>query len=78
MTNLSFINALFYTFDGNFRSNQKNKPMDPNDTPLTGGAGYFADSSTFDSFAKHIGAPDGPEVSTSSHHLSQTLTAMFG
>ncbi|OSC98309.1 hypothetical protein PYCCODRAFT_1375432 [Trametes coccinea BRFM310] len=36
-----YLDMLFYSVDGNFHHNQKMKPMDPEDYPLTQGAGYF-------------------------------------
>ncbi|KIP12369.1 hypothetical protein PHLGIDRAFT_113846 [Phlebiopsis gigantea 11061_1 CR5-6] len=39
---LRFLDALYYSIDGNFHANLKEKPGDENDFPLSKGAGYFA------------------------------------
>ena len=57
-----FLDALFYAIDGNFHSNQKDKLSDPDDVPLSSGAGYFADEKMFAAYSKKLG-PIGPEVS---------------
>ena len=36
-----FLHALFVAIDGNFVSNRKDKLADPEDFPLSKGAGYF-------------------------------------
>ncbi|ETW79409.1 hypothetical protein HETIRDRAFT_322626 [Heterobasidion irregulare TC 32-1] len=51
----SFLDALFHTIDGNFHQNQKIKPLDPNDFPLTLGAGYFAHEGDFEAYQKLLG-----------------------
>ena len=51
----SFLDALFHTIDGNFHQNQKMKPLDPNDFPLTLGAGYFAHEGDFEAYQKLLG-----------------------
>ncbi|TCD62264.1 hypothetical protein EIP91_007122 [Steccherinum ochraceum] len=58
-----FLDAFFYAKDGNFRSNQKQKDMDPLDFPLTKGAAYFANEDAFNFFVKTTGTDDA-EVST--------------
>ena len=45
---------LFYLTDGNFRGNQKQKPMDQDDFPLCGIASYFADSKAFKRFEEFL------------------------
>ncbi|RDX46393.1 hypothetical protein OH76DRAFT_1356133 [Lentinus brumalis] len=42
-----FLDALFHTCDGNFQQNQKMKPMDEEDLPLTLGACFYADERDF-------------------------------
>lgn len=56
-----FMDALFYAVDGNFHANMKEKPHDVEDTPLSKGAGYFADEDAFAAFAETLG-PIEPEV----------------
>ena len=56
-----FLDALFYAVDGNFQANMKEKPHDAEDTPLSKGAGYFADEAAFAAFAETLG-PIEPEV----------------
>lgn len=60
--NVRFLDALYYTLDGNFRSGQKAKPLDKDDVPLSKGAGYFADEDAFKAFTSAQGNL-GPEVS---------------
>ncbi|KAH9884219.1 hypothetical protein C8Q73DRAFT_644132 [Cubamyces lactineus] len=59
----SYLDALFYSIDGNFRQSQRNKPMDKNDVALSRGAGYFADVDDFREYASKIGKPE-PELTT--------------
>lgn len=56
-----FLDALFHTVDGNFHQNQKMKPLDREDFPLSLGAGYFAHEEEFEKFQKLLG-PMEPEV----------------
>ncbi|KAI0708129.1 hypothetical protein C8T65DRAFT_708633 [Cerioporus squamosus] len=42
-----YLDALFHTADGNFQQNQKLKPSDPNDEPLTLGAAFYAHEHDF-------------------------------
>ena len=52
---LSFLDALFHAFDGNFHQSQKEKPGDPDDFPLTFGAAYFANETEFKESQKTLG-----------------------
>ncbi|PCH40509.1 hypothetical protein WOLCODRAFT_49027, partial [Wolfiporia cocos MD-104 SS10] len=38
-----YLDMLFHTVDGNFHQNMHEKPLDPNNRPLTKGAAYFVD-----------------------------------
>ncbi|KAI0050137.1 hypothetical protein FA95DRAFT_686892 [Auriscalpium vulgare] len=50
-----FLDALFYTIDGNFHQNQRLKPHDPDDFPLTLGAAYFAHEEDFAKYQQKLG-----------------------
>ena len=58
---LRFLEALYYSIDGNFHASLKDKPFDPEDVPLTKGAGYFADEDLFAAYSTKLG-PLQPEV----------------
>ncbi|KAJ8474039.1 hypothetical protein ONZ51_g7481 [Trametes cubensis] len=58
-----FLDMLFYSVDGNFHHNQKMKPMDPEDFPLTQGAGYFVNEVDFAQYQERMKPPQ-KEVST--------------
>ncbi|KAI0664425.1 hypothetical protein C8Q70DRAFT_905479 [Cubamyces menziesii] len=60
-----YVDALFYSIDGNFRQNVRNKAMDKDDVALTRGAGYFASTEDFQRYVKHIGKPE--EEKTTCH-----------
>ncbi len=47
LTRHRYLDALFYTADGNFQQSQKMKPSDPNDEPLTLGAAFYAHEHDF-------------------------------
>lgn len=51
---IRFLEMLFYLTDGNFRGNQKQKPMDQEDFPLSGLASYFADTKSFKRFEEFL------------------------
>lgn len=57
-----YLDAVFYSVDGNFHSKQRAKPMDKNDVALTEGAAYFVDQADFERYRKKIG-PEEQEVS---------------
>lgn len=57
-----FLDALYYSVDGNFQQNQRDKPMDANDFPLTTGAAYFAHEDDFRRHQTTLG-PLRPDVS---------------
>lgn len=50
-----FLDALFFSIDGNFVSHQKLKKSDPNDFPLTKGASYFMHEDDLSKFLKNSG-----------------------
>ncbi|KAI0323717.1 hypothetical protein GY45DRAFT_1264149, partial [Cubamyces sp. BRFM 1775] len=52
-----YLNMLFYSVDGNFHHNQKMKPMDPEDFPLTQGAGYFVNEVDFAEYQERMKPP---------------------
>ena len=56
------MDALFYSIDGNFHANLKDKPLDLDDFPLTKGGGYFANEDAVEAYQKTLG-PLLPEVS---------------
>ena len=56
-----FMDALFYAVDGNFHATLKHKRSDEDDTPLSMGAGYFANEKAFAAYKETLG-PLGPEV----------------
>ena len=58
------MDALFYAVDGNFHATLKHKRSDEDDTPLSMGAGYFANEEAFAAYKETLG-PLGPEVSDS-------------
>ncbi|TFY73493.1 hypothetical protein EWM64_g10518 [Hericium alpestre] len=58
-----YLDALFHMVDGNFKSNQKDKPLDSKDTPLTMNAAYFANEKDFAKFQCIVGDKE-KEVST--------------
>ncbi|KAH8093974.1 hypothetical protein BXZ70DRAFT_897055, partial [Cristinia sonorae] len=58
-----YLAAIAIALDGNFRSNQKIKPMDPNDFPLSGPAAYFVDKDLYSDVMKGEG-PLAPENTT--------------
>lgn len=60
-----FLDALYHAVDGNFRSNQRGKPMDPNDLPLSLGAAYFTNEDEFSIYQQTI-KPGEQEVGTPS------------
>ena len=52
-----YLDMLFYSVDGNFHHSQKMKPMDPEDFPLTQGAGYFVDEVDFAQYQERMKPP---------------------
>lgn len=52
---------LYFTIDGNFHQNLKNKRHDRLDFPLTRGAAYFANKDDWVKYQAAIGEPE-PEV----------------
>ena len=76
-----FLDALFHTIDGNFHQNQKMKPLDPNDFPLSLGAGYFAHEGDFEAYQKLLG-PKEREVglvcaTVARSHLTCYFSAVY-
>ena len=61
------MDALYYSIDGNFKSNLKVKKRDPFDVPLTNGCAYFADEDAFAVYSETLG-PLGPEVRAAPSH----------
>lgn len=59
---IRFQDAFFYSIDGNFQQNQREKPMDAHDFPLTKGAAYFAHEDDFTRYQQTLG-PLAPDVS---------------
>ncbi|KAI0643900.1 hypothetical protein C8Q79DRAFT_915041 [Trametes meyenii] len=57
-----YLDALFYSVDGNFHQKQRKKPMDKNDVALSEGAGYFVDSSDFAKYMDGIGPEEKEET----------------
>lgn len=47
--------GLYYTIDGNFSANLRDKPMDIHGFPLTLGAAYFANEDDWGRFAETLG-----------------------
>ncbi|KAI0311061.1 hypothetical protein OF83DRAFT_1166459 [Amylostereum chailletii] len=74
---LRFLDAIFHAIDGNFQSNQKVKPLDRNDTALTGGASYFADTNDFAKYQKTLG-PMEPEVLQRANGLGRCYGNYWG
>ncbi|KAI9062143.1 hypothetical protein FKP32DRAFT_1574418 [Trametes sanguinea] len=58
-----YLDTFFYSVDGNFHHNQKMKPMDPDDFPLTQGAGYFACEPDFAEYQERVRPPKKEESS---------------
>ncbi|KAI9068666.1 hypothetical protein FKP32DRAFT_1561201, partial [Trametes sanguinea] len=56
-----YLDMLFYSVDGNFHHNQKMKPMDPEDFPLTQGAAYFVSESDFAQYQERVIPPKKEE-----------------
>ncbi|KAI0668645.1 hypothetical protein C8Q78DRAFT_1081036 [Trametes maxima] len=56
-----YLDILFYSVDGNFHQTQKMKPMDPDDFPLTMGAGYFAHEQDFAEYQEKMKVPKKEE-----------------
>lgn len=54
----SYVDALFYSIDGNFRQSLRAKPMDKNDVPMTEGAAYFSNNKDFNQYLDDMGTPD--------------------
>ena len=52
---LRFLHALFVAIDGNFVSNRKDKNTDPDDFPLSKGAGYFVNEDDVKVYEKDEG-----------------------
>ena len=67
------MDALFYSIDGNFHANLKDKPLDLADFPLTKGGGYFANEDAVEAYQATLG-PLMPEVSEMRGDDVQTLT----
>ncbi|KAI0050260.1 hypothetical protein FA95DRAFT_1454082, partial [Auriscalpium vulgare] len=61
---LRFLDAMYYATDGNFHLNQKIKPMDMADTPLTMGAAYFAHEGDYAKFLPRVPPRKEPEETT--------------
>ncbi|KAI0643312.1 hypothetical protein C8Q79DRAFT_915187, partial [Trametes meyenii] len=61
----NYVDAMYYSIDGNFRQRLRQKPMDKNDVALSQRAAYFADVDDFDAYQKAMGKP---EVEASSCH----------
>ncbi|KAI0037532.1 hypothetical protein FA95DRAFT_1467291, partial [Auriscalpium vulgare] len=66
---LRFLDALYYATDGNFHLNQKIKPMDKADFPLTMGAAYFAHEEDYSKFLGRVPPSKEPEK-TSCHEFA--------
>ena len=49
-----YIDALHWTMDGNFKLNQRKKPMDQDDFALTEGTGYFAHAREYAAFVRKL------------------------
>ncbi|KAI0043375.1 hypothetical protein FA95DRAFT_1498735 [Auriscalpium vulgare] len=65
---LRFLDAMYYATDGNFHLNQKIKPMDMADSPLTMGAAYFANEADYAQFLPRVPPKKEPEVSCTTCH----------
>lgn len=74
---LRFLDALYYSIDGNFHANLKDKPFDKDDVPLTKGAGYFADEDLFSAYTAKLG-PLQPEPSTCHKFVAMGLGPYWG
>ncbi|KAI0644780.1 hypothetical protein C8Q79DRAFT_912372 [Trametes meyenii] len=59
---LRYLDALFYSVDGNFHQKQRKKPMDKNDIALSEGASYFVDSTDFARYMDGIGPEEQEET----------------
>lgn len=69
LTITSFLDALHYSIDGNFQQNQRDKPMDAHDFPLTMGAAYFANEDEFKTYQSKLGPPE-PDVRYAAVHIT--------
>ncbi|KIP01467.1 hypothetical protein PHLGIDRAFT_123325 [Phlebiopsis gigantea 11061_1 CR5-6] len=74
---LRFLDALYYSIDGNFHANLKDKPFDKDDVPLTKGAGYFADEDLFSAYTAKL-SPLEPEPSTCHKFVAMGLGPYWG
>ena len=73
-----YLDALFFSIDGNFVSHQKRKKLDPNDFPLTKGASYFMHEDDLKKYLKKFG-PLKREVSfVRAPGISVTNATTFG
>ncbi|KAI0648456.1 hypothetical protein C8Q79DRAFT_905667 [Trametes meyenii] len=61
-SDLRYLDALFYSVDGNFHQKQRKKPMDKDDVALMEGASYFVDSSDFAKYMHGIGPEEKEET----------------
>lgn len=72
----SYVDALFYSIDGNFRQSLRNKPMDKNDVPMTEGAAYFSSNKDFKKYLNKMGKPE-VEVRTSERRRRWNKANMY-
>lgn len=68
-----FLDALFYTIDGNFHANLRNKRMDLEDFPLSKGVAYFANEDAYAAYSKEL-PPLQAEVSPELFRSCRLLT----
>ncbi|KAI0668291.1 hypothetical protein C8Q78DRAFT_1071556 [Trametes maxima] len=59
----NYVDAMYYSIDGNFRQRLRQKPLDKNDVALSQRAAYFADVDDFHTYQKAMGKPEA-EVSS--------------
>lgn len=62
---------MYHTVDGNFHQNQKIKPLDADDYPLSHGGGYFANEEDFQNFQALLGEMEPEVCTTISGHLTK-------
>ncbi|KAI0684999.1 hypothetical protein C8T65DRAFT_712839 [Cerioporus squamosus] len=71
-----YLDALFHTTDGNFQQNQKLKPLDPDDFPLSLGAGCFANEDEFAIYQSK--RQEGRKESTTCHNFGAMGYGPYG
>ena len=71
---ISYVDALHFAIDGNFHFNQKAPRSDPNDFPLTHGAGYFVHG---EDFKKFLAKAPPPRKEVSATALMRYLSNMI-